>query len=69
MTNRSLVAALALSLPLMTAACAPLAAEEGYVYRVAPPPSNPHDYFRRVIKVPCPDATSPQARAEAPPVG
>jgi hypothetical protein len=52
MTMRSIFTALALSLPLATGACAVSGPDGAYAYRTAPPPSNPKDVFRTVIRAP-----------------
>jgi len=50
MTMRLILTALALSLPLATGACAVSRPDGAYAYRAAPPPSNPKDVFRTVIR-------------------
>jgi len=57
MTSRNLIAigaaALTLGFSAATLAFAAQSEPQGdYIYRVAPPPSNPHDVFRTLIKVP-----------------
>lgn len=57
MSSRNFIAigaaALTLGLSAATLAFAAQPEPQGdYTYRVAPPPSNPHDVFRTVIKVP-----------------
>lgn len=48
MTTRSIITVLALSLPLMTEACA----TSGNPWRISGPSSNPHDVFRTVTRAP-----------------
>ena len=65
MTFRTLTAisAAALTLGLSAAAHAAAAEPQGdYRLRVAPPSSNPHDYFRTVEKVPGSPSAGHQAR-------
>lgn len=57
MTSRKLIAigaaALTFGLSVATlATAAPSEPQGAYTYRVSPPPSNPHDVFRTVVKVP-----------------
>lgn len=52
MTIRLILTALALGLPLATGACAVSGPDKAYAYRTAPPPSNPKDVFRTVIRAP-----------------
>lgn len=68
MTSRNLIAigasALALGLSVATLASAAASEPQGdYTYRTSPPPSNPHDVFRTVIKVPRSPVATAQARA------
>ncbi|MCX7588228.1 hypothetical protein [Phenylobacterium sp. 58.2.17] len=68
MTFRTLTAisaaALTLGLSAATQALAAPAEPQGdYRLRVAPPPANPHDYFRPVEKVPGSPAPRDHARA------
>ncbi len=61
MTSRNLilVGAAALTFGLSAATLAVAGQPQGaFTYRTAPPPSNPHDVFRTIVKVPAtPDAT------------
>ena len=67
MTTRSILTALALSLPLATGACAVSGTDRAYTYRVGPPPSNSKDVFRTVIKTPrATDAQAADASAVEP---
>jgi len=68
MTTRIIIAALALSLPLATGACAISGKDGAYTYRTSPPPSNPKDVFRTVIRTPTADeGHAADAAAHEPP--
>ena len=71
MTSRNLIAigASALALGLATAPlalAATLEPQPAEIRRTGPPPSNPHDVFRRTVKVPRTPAGAEQAQAPAP---
>ena len=51
MTTRLIIAALAITLPLVTAACAGSGTDGAYAYRISQP-SNPKDVFRTVTRTP-----------------
>jgi hypothetical protein len=62
--SKTLAAAFAAA-ALTTIAGAPALAsasqDAGFTYRASPPSSNPHDFFRRNIKVPAPEAKTDMA--------